>query len=69
VGATVVGTNPSGSTNLDIAISRDGKFLYSLNSGTGAVGVFAIRQDGTLTNLGGVGGLMENAGFNGIAAQ
>jgi 6-phosphogluconolactonase len=69
VGATVVGTNPTGSTNLDIAITADGKFLYTLNSGAGTIGVFAIQPDGTLNNLTEVGGLPKTAGFNGIAAN
>ena len=69
VGATVVGTNPAGSTNIDIAISADGKFLYTLNSGAGTIGVFAIQPDGTLNNLPEVGGLPKTAGFNGIAAN
>ncbi|MGA8150134.1 MAG: hypothetical protein WB952_04235 [Terriglobales bacterium] len=64
----MVGTNPSGSTNLDIAISADGKFLYTLNAGTGTVGIFGINADGSLTNLGDVGGLSASAGLNGIAA-
>jgi 6-phosphogluconolactonase len=68
VSGTVVGTNPSGSTNLDITVSSDGKYLYTLNSGTGSVSVFGINQDGTLTSLGDVGDLSEAAGFNGIAA-
>jgi 6-phosphogluconolactonase (cycloisomerase 2 family) len=65
---TVVGTNPTGSTNLDIAISSDGEFLYTLDSGTGSISIFGINQDGGLTNLGDVGGLSAAAGFNGIAA-
>lgn len=65
---TVVGTNPTGSTNLDIAISSDGEFLYTLDSGTGSIGIFGINQDGSLTNLGDAGGLSAAAGFNGIAA-
>ena len=69
VGATVVGTNPAGSTNLDIAISADGKFLYTLNSGAGTIGVFAIQPDGTLNSLTEVGGLPKTSGFNGIAAN
>lgn len=68
VSGTVVGTNPSGSTNLDITVSSDGIYLYTLNSGTGSVSVFGINQDGTLTSLGDVGGLSEAAGVNGIAA-
>jgi 6-phosphogluconolactonase len=68
IAGTVVGTNPTGSTNLDIAISSDSKLLYTLDSGTGTVSIFGINQDGTLNNLGDVGGLSEDAGFNGIAA-
>jgi 6-phosphogluconolactonase (cycloisomerase 2 family) len=67
VAGTLVGTNPSGSTNLDLAISADGKFLYTLNSGTGTVSIFGISQDGTLTSLGDAGGLSATAGMNGIA--
>lgn len=65
---TVVGTNPNGATNLDIAISADSKFLYSLDSKIGMISVFGIQSDGTLSNLGTVGGLPQNVGFNGIAA-
>jgi 6-phosphogluconolactonase len=65
---TVLGTNPAGSTNLDLAISSDSKFVYTLDSGTGTISIFGINRDGTLTNLGEVGGLSASAGFNGIAA-
>jgi 6-phosphogluconolactonase len=65
---TIVGTLPSGSTNLDIAITPDGKYLYTLDSGTGTINTFAINSDGSLTNLGDVGGLSAGAGLNGIAA-
>ena len=65
---TIVGTNPSGATNLDIAITSDGNFLYSLDGEIGMISIFGIQSDGTLTNLGTVGGLPKNVGFNGIAA-
>ncbi len=68
VAGTIVGTNPAGSTNLDIALSSNGKFLYTLDSGTGMVSSFGINQDGTLTSLGEATGLTASAGFNGIAA-
>jgi 6-phosphogluconolactonase len=68
VGATVVGTNPEGSTNLDIAVSGDGKYVYTLNSGAGTISIFAIEKDGTLTEAGDIQGLPKSAGFNGIAA-
>jgi 6-phosphogluconolactonase len=65
---TIVGTNPTGATNLDIAITSDGKFLYSLDAKIGMISIFGIQSDGTLSNLGTVGGIPQNVGFNGIAA-
>ena len=69
LGGTVVGENPEGATNLDIAISSDGKFLYTLNSGNGTIGIFAIQKDGSLANVGTAGGIDPTSGFNGIAAN
>jgi 6-phosphogluconolactonase (cycloisomerase 2 family) len=68
IGATVVGSNPQGSGNLDIAVSGDGNYVYTLNSAGGTIGVFAIQHDGTLDNLGEIRGVQKSAGFNGIAA-
>jgi 6-phosphogluconolactonase (cycloisomerase 2 family) len=64
----VVGSNPVGSGNLDIAISSDGKYIYTLNSAAGTIGVFAIQPDGTLNNVDEIQGLPKSVGFNGIAA-
>jgi len=68
VAGTVVGTTPSGSANLDIAVSANSKFLYTLDSGSGTISTFGINQDGSLNNLGEAGDLSAHAGFNGIAA-
>lgn len=68
VGATVLATQPSGSTNLDIAVSQNGKFLYSLNTGTGTVGIFAVQRDGSLLSMGTAGEFAAVSGANGIAA-
>jgi 6-phosphogluconolactonase len=68
VDATILATLPSGSANLDIAVSSDGKYLYTIDSGTGSVSVLAINADGTVTTLTGVTGLATEAGYNGIAA-
>lgn len=68
IGATVLGSNPAGSNNLDLAVSSDSSFVYTLNSGAGAIGIFAIQNDGSLVSLGEVDGLPKAAGFNGIAA-
>ena len=67
IGTTVLGINPTGSGNLDIAISADSKFLYSLNSGNGTIGIFGIQEDGTLLNVGEASAIPAKAGFNGIA--
>ena len=68
--STVVGTNQAGATNLDITVSADGKYLYSLNGGNGSIGIFRIDwSDGSLTNLGALAGLPAGAGLNGIAAN
>ena len=68
--STVVGTNPAGSTNLDITVSSDGNYLYSLNGGNGSVGIFRIdASDGSLSSLGTLAGLPAGAGLNGIAAN
>jgi 6-phosphogluconolactonase len=66
---TVVGSNPSGATNLDITVSADGKFLYTLNTGNGTIGIFAIQKDGTLVYSGAAEGFAPRSGFNGIAAN
>jgi len=68
IGSTIVGNNPAGSTNLDIAISADGSYVYTLNAGTGTIGMFRIEDDGTLTSLGQSGEFAKASGFNGIAA-
>jgi 6-phosphogluconolactonase (cycloisomerase 2 family) len=69
IGATVLGINPTGAGNLDIAVTADSQFLYSLNSGNGTIGVFAIEQQGgALVNLSENPVLSAKAGFNGIAA-
>lgn len=66
---TVVGLNPSGATNLDIAIGADGKYLYSLNAASGSIGIFKIENDGRLTTYGSIDGLPAGEGLNGIAAN
>jgi 6-phosphogluconolactonase (cycloisomerase 2 family) len=45
-----------------------GRFAYSLHSGTGKVGMFAIQADGTLAPIGEIDGLPANAGAEGMAA-
>ena len=68
IGASVVGITPTGAVNLDIAVTADSKLLYSLNSGDGTIGIFAIQEDGTLRNVSEANAISAAAGFNGIAA-
>ena len=64
-----MGINATGAGNLDIAVTADSKFLYTLNSGDGTIGVFAIQQQGgALVNLSEDAVISAKAGFNGIAA-
>jgi 6-phosphogluconolactonase len=65
IGATIVGANPSGSSNLDMAA---GRFIYTLNAGTGSIGIFSVDRDGSLQRIGEEDGLPASAGINGIAA-
>jgi 6-phosphogluconolactonase (cycloisomerase 2 family) len=68
IAGTILSALPNGSTNLDMAISGDGKYLFNVQSGAGAIGVYTINSDGTLNQLGDIEGLPKTAGFNGIAA-
>ncbi len=55
------------SAPIDLASSDDGRFLYSLNSGTHTIGAFRIEPDGRLVALPFANGLP--AGANGLAAR
>lgn len=68
VASTIVSTLPQGVNNLDLAITADGKYMFNVLSGSGAIGVFQINADGTLNQLGDIEGLPPTVGFNGIAA-
>ncbi len=55
---------------IDLARTADGTFIYTLNTGTGTVGMFRRdRRSGALTFLGEIGGLPMRAGLQGIAAR
>jgi 6-phosphogluconolactonase len=70
---TPIGTGEAasipGATILDLAVSSDGHFLFSLNSGNGTIGAWSINQGtGVLTANAGAALPASNAGYNGIAA-
>ena len=50
-----------------MALTRNSRFLYSLNSGDGTVSGFRVRADGSLTPIGGATGLPDGA--TGLAAS
>jgi 6-phosphogluconolactonase len=70
IGTGNVGTTIAGAKPLDLAVTYDGKFLYSNNAANGSVGIWTINADGTLTAQTPVSLPVAdaNAGFNGIAA-
>lgn len=56
-----------GSTPIDLAVTGNGQFVYSLNAGTHTIGAFRIGADGSLTPLPFTSGLP--AGANGLASK
>lgn len=61
---------PPGSAPVDISVSRDGRFLYTVNAGRGALDVFRIDPvSGHLTPLGEIGGLPVSDGAVGLVAD
>lgn len=61
------GVTGDGSGPIDLALTDNGHFLYSLNSGTNAIGAFRVQADGSLTPLPFVSGLP--GGANGLVAR
>jgi 6-phosphogluconolactonase len=66
-GRTGVTSTPD-ATPLDMGLSKGGKFLYVLQTGSGTIGSFAVGADGHLTTLADTPGLATAAGFQGLAA-
>lgn len=61
------GDTGAGSAPLDMSLSRDGRYLYTLNSGSNSIGAFSVAKDGGLAALPGFSGLPVSA--NGLAAR
>ncbi len=47
----MTGRTGAGSAPIDLALSNDSRFLFSLNSGTGTISSFRIRADGRLARV------------------
>ena len=60
----ITGDTGAGSTPLDMGISRENKYLYTLNSGTQNISIFRVKHDGSLESIGEASGLP--AGLNGL---
>jgi len=60
--------NRAGSTDIDATISRDGRFIYTLNTGSGTSGVFSLAADSKLNFLTTVGALPTAGAINEIEA-
>jgi 6-phosphogluconolactonase len=58
----------AGAQPLDLDVSRDGRFLYVFENGTGTIGGFAVNGDGTLTAMPDTPGLVARGGYQGLAA-
>lgn len=65
---TPAGTAGRNTFPIDLAVTPDGRFLYTLNAGNGTVGMHRVRNSG-LGFLGERGGLPANDGAQGIAAR
>ena len=66
---SIVGVTGAGTLPLDMGVSHDGRFVYSLETGAGAIGVFKVNASGTLTSLGTGGSYAPVSGFQGIAVR
>ena len=66
---SIVGATGKGTLPLDMGISQDGRFEYSLEAGAGTIGIFRVNPDGTLTSLGTAGSFPAISGFQGIAVR
>ncbi len=57
----------AGTAPIDMAFSRNSRYLYVLNSGTMSITIFEVGYDGSLENAGSISGLPS--GVNGLAAM
>jgi 6-phosphogluconolactonase (cycloisomerase 2 family) len=63
----ITGNIGAGSHPVDMAVSADGQFLFSLANGNGTLNLFKISCDGSLVYLDSLGGIATSAA--GLAIQ
>lgn len=61
------GVTGDGSTPVDLAVTRDGQFVYSLNNGSHTIGAFRVMRSGALSPLPFADGIPTGA--NGLASR
>ena len=64
---SVAGNTGTGSGPIDMAMGKEGRFLYALNGGNQSISSFAVGIDGKLTLLTTKGGVP--VGANGLIAD
>jgi 6-phosphogluconolactonase (cycloisomerase 2 family) len=62
------GVTGAGTAPIDAGLSRDGRFLFTVEAGTGKIATFAVAADGHLTSLPDTPGLTPASGLQGLAA-
>ncbi|WP_437313476.1 beta-propeller fold lactonase family protein [Sorangium sp. So ce385] len=60
---------PAGTAPIDLTMTRDGRFLYTLHAGAGTIAAFQVSRDGSLLPRGEAGGLAPGGGTQGIAVR
>jgi 6-phosphogluconolactonase (cycloisomerase 2 family) len=68
-GSGVAAVTGAGTLPLDMGISYDGQFEYSFETGIGAIGIYHINSDGSLSFVGLQGGLPAVGGYEGLAVH
>ncbi len=68
-GSGVAAVTGAGTLPIDMAVSADGQFDYSFETGAGAIGIYHINGDGSLSSVGLQGGLPAVGGYQGIAVR
>lgn len=62
------GVTGAGTAPIDAGLSRDGRFLFTVEAGTGKIATFAVAPDGHLASLPDTPGLTPASGLQGLAA-
>ena len=62
------GVTGAGTAPIDAGLSRDGRFLFTVEAGAGKIAAFAVAPDGHLASLPDTPGLTPASGLQGLAA-